>query len=127
MQVSLLFLLLDVFVAKTLQNYVRLLGFVQTDHVDFLRGGKLDGFREEDFADFALEFGEVVSSGNTNDFLLDFTEHPVFEAADMNELAAALATAGVDQWVLIGTLFTETDLAGAGQVFFDFISVSIKF
>lgn len=127
MQVSLLFLLLDVFVAKTLQNDVRLLGFVQTDHVDFLCSGKLDGFWEEEFADFAFEFGEVVSSGNTNDFLLDFTEHPVFEAADMNELTAALATAGVDQGVLLGTLFTETNFAGTGQVFFHFISVSIKF
>jgi hypothetical protein len=127
MQISLLFLLLNVFIAKALQNDVRLFGFVQTDHVDFLCSGKLDGFWEEDFADFAFEFGEVVSRGNTNNFLLDFTDHPVFEAADMNKLTTALATAGVDQWVFLGTLFTKTNFAGADHIFFDFISVSIKF
>jgi hypothetical protein len=127
MQVSLLFLLLDVFVAKALQNDVRLFGFVQTDHVDFLCSGKLDSFWEEDFADFAFEFGEVVSRSNPNNFLLDFTEHPVFETADMNKLTTALTTTGVDKWVFLGTLLTKTNFTCTYHIFLDFIRVSIKF
>ena len=96
MQISLLFLLLDIFVTKTFQNNVRFLWFVETDHIDFLGVYQFDGFGEKDFTDFALEFREVVSGGNTNNFLFDFTEHPVFEATDMNERTAALAVAWVD-------------------------------
>ena len=127
MQVSLLFLLLDVFVAKALQNDVRLFGFVQTDHVDFLCSGQLDSFWEQEFADFALEFREVVSSGDADNFLLYFAEHPVLETADMNELTAALAIAWVDERVLFGTLFAKANFTCACEVFFHFVCVSIKF
>jgi hypothetical protein len=127
MQVSLLFLFLYVFIAKTLQNYIRLLWFVQTYHVDFICSGQLDGFWEQEFADFALEFREVISRGDADDFLLYFAEHPVLETADMNELAAALTIAWVDQRVLFGTLFAKTNFTCACEVFFHFVCVSIKF
>lgn len=127
MQVSLLFLLLYVLVAKTLQNYVRLLRLVQTYHIDFFSCSQLDSFRQQDFTDFALKFRKVVSSGHTNDLLLDFTKHPVFETSHMDELATPLTTAWVYQRILLSTFFTKTNFACACHVLFNFIRVSIEF
>lgn len=53
-QLSFLLLLLDVLVAKTLQDYVRLLWLLETDHLDLFGGRQLDRLRQEDFADFTF-------------------------------------------------------------------------
>jgi hypothetical protein len=45
----------------------------------------------------------------------------------MDKFTATLAVTWVDQGVLFGTLFTKTNFAGASQVLFDFVGVSIKF
>ena len=96
MEIPLFFLFLDVLITEALQNKIGFFWFIETDHFNLFGVDEPYGFREKNFADFTLEFGEVVSGGDPNNFLLDLTEHPIFETADMDELAAAFAFTRVD-------------------------------
>ena len=63
-------------------------------------------FGEEFLADLALEFGEVVGGGDVVHLSFDFIVDPSGETAGVDELAAALAIAGVDERVRLGGLIT---------------------
>ena len=67
--------------------------------------------REQFFAYFTLQFREVIRNGNSIDFSLDSAADPVLQAAYMHQLATSFAIARTNQWVRLGTLLAETDLA----------------
>ena len=72
-----------------------------------------DYFWELAFADFALEFGEVVALSDSFDFFFHLAVYPGLQAVHMDHSAAALAIAGRNQRVLFRFVITETDLAVA--------------
>ena len=127
MQAPLFLLIFDVLVAKTLQYQVRFLWLIETYHVDLLGILKFDSFGEQHFTDFTLEFREVVSRSDPNDFLLYLTEHPVLQAAHVDKLATALTVARVYKGVILTAFLAKTNFTASLQIALDLINVSIQF
>jgi hypothetical protein len=69
------------------------------------------------FADFALEFLEVVVQGAPDDVLSDFEVDPLQQALEVDGAAGACALAGVEEEVVCFLLLFQAYLAGRFCVF----------
>ena len=108
MQASFFFVVL--FVAQTLKDDVRLVGFGDGHHLNIL-GIESNDLWEWELADFALELGEVIRSGDAFQFFLDFAVDPSPQAPHMDHPAASLAIARRDKWVAFSLFIAQAHFA----------------
>jgi len=108
-QTALLFALFSFVYA--LQYQVGFLRLVDGNHFHFEVLPTMDHSWERLFANFALEFGEVVGNNHASDFLLHFTVNPHFETLHMDTLAWATAFARRDHKIVGSVVVTKAEFA----------------
>jgi hypothetical protein len=125
MQVSLLFVVF--LTIDTFQHNIRFIRLFNDDHVEHIAFFHGHCFWKRRFAYFTLKLREVVGDDDVAEFLFYFTVNPVFETANMNELARTFASARSDQRVFFSRFLTKTYFAATCETLINSVVSRVEF